>query len=142
MREYARQKGLRRWLIFVPALTPYLSGLWLALVTPASFEIGRHLIEGLKNPTVVRDTKALEVFSIRPMGVNANGRVLIVESVIAPGNEPSFAKLLDLTMMVLPGGKERTAVEYQRLLEASGFELTQIILTSCDVSIIEGRKIG
>ena len=84
----------------------------------------------------------MEVFSIRPMGVNANGRVLIVESVIAPGNEPSFAKLLDLTMMVLPGGKERTAVEYQRLLEASGFELTQIILTSCDVSIIEGRKIG
>ncbi len=71
IREYARQKGLRRWLIFVPALTPYLSGLWLALVTPASFEIGRHLIEGLKNPTVVRDTKALEVFSIRPMGVRS-----------------------------------------------------------------------
>ena len=69
IREYARQQGLRRWLIFVPVLTPYLSGLWLALVTPASFEVGRHLIEGLKNPTVVRDTKALEVFSIRPMGV-------------------------------------------------------------------------
>lgn len=58
IREYARQKGLRRWLIFVPVLTPYLSGLWLALVTPASFEVGRHLIEGLKNPTVVRDTTA------------------------------------------------------------------------------------
>ena len=69
IREYARQKGLRRWLIFVPVLTPYLSGLWLALVTPASFEVGRHLIEGLKNPTVVRDTKALDVFPIRPMGV-------------------------------------------------------------------------
>lgn len=69
IREYARQKGLRRWLIFVPVLTPYLSGLWLALVTPASFEVGRHLIEGLKNPTVVRDKKALDVFPIRPMGV-------------------------------------------------------------------------
>jgi len=69
IREYARQKGLRRWLIFVPILTPYLSGLWLALVTPTSFEVGRHLIEGLKNPTVVRDTTALDVFSIRPMGV-------------------------------------------------------------------------
>ena len=44
-------------------------GLWLALVTPASFEVGRHLIEGLKNPTVVRDRTALEVFPIRPMGV-------------------------------------------------------------------------
>ncbi len=71
IREYARQQGLRRWLIFVPVLTPYLSGLWLALVTPSSFEVGRHLIEGLKNPTVVRDTKALESFSIRPMGVKA-----------------------------------------------------------------------
>jgi uncharacterized protein YbjT (DUF2867 family) len=69
IREYARQKVLRRWLISVPVLTPYLSGLWLALVTPASFEVGRHLIEGLKNPTVVRDRTALDVFPIRPMGV-------------------------------------------------------------------------
>jgi uncharacterized protein YbjT (DUF2867 family) len=68
IREYARQKGLRRWLISVPVLTPYLSSLWLALVTPTAFEVGRHLIEGLKNPTVVRDKTALEVFSIRPMG--------------------------------------------------------------------------
>ncbi len=67
IREYARQVGLRRWLISVPVLTPYLSSLWLALVTPTSFEVGRHLIEGLKNPTVVRDKKALDVFSIRPM---------------------------------------------------------------------------
>jgi len=69
IREYARQKGLRRWLISVPILTPYLSSLWLALVTPASFEVGRHLIEGLKNPTVVRDRSALDVFTIRPMGI-------------------------------------------------------------------------
>ena len=69
IREYARQKGLRRWLISVPVLTPYLSSLWLALVTPAAFEVGRHLIEGLKNPTVVRDAKALQFFEVRPMGV-------------------------------------------------------------------------
>jgi uncharacterized protein YbjT (DUF2867 family) len=69
IREYARQKGLRRWLLSVPVLTPYLSSLWLALVTPASFEVGRHLIEGLKNPTVVRDRSALDVFPIRPVGV-------------------------------------------------------------------------
>lgn len=69
IREYARQKGLRRWLIAVPLLTPYLSSLWLALVTPAAFEVGRHLIEGLKNPTAIRDRTALEVFQIRPMGI-------------------------------------------------------------------------
>src|SRR3984957_9965277 len=81
IREYARQKGLRRWLISVPVLTPYLSSLWLALVTPASFEVGRHLIEGLKNPTVVRDKTALDVFSaIRPMGI----REAIRKALIAP----------------------------------------------------------
>jgi uncharacterized protein YbjT (DUF2867 family) len=69
IREYARQRRLRRWLISVPVLTPYLSGLWLALVTPTSFEVGRHLIEGLKNPTVVQDRTALDVFPIRPMGI-------------------------------------------------------------------------
>jgi uncharacterized protein YbjT (DUF2867 family) len=69
IREYARQQGLRRWLIPVPLLTPYLSGLWLALVTPATSEVGRHLVEGLRNPTVVRDTKALDAFPIRPMGM-------------------------------------------------------------------------
>jgi uncharacterized protein YbjT (DUF2867 family) len=69
IREYARQKGLRRWLISVPVLTPYLSSLWLALVTPASFEIGRHLIEGLKNPTIVQNQESLNAFPIRPMGV-------------------------------------------------------------------------
>jgi uncharacterized protein YbjT (DUF2867 family) len=80
IRAYARQRGLRRWLISVPILTPYLSGLWLALVTPASFEVGRHLIEGLKNPMVVRDGAALDVFPIRPMGVEAAIRTAIAES--------------------------------------------------------------
>jgi len=69
IREYARQRGLRRWLISVPVLTPYLSSLWLSLVTPSSAGIGRSLIEGLRNPTVVRNRSALEDFSIKPMGV-------------------------------------------------------------------------
>ena len=69
IREYAQQRGLRRWLISVPVLTPYLSSLWLALVTPAAFEVGRHLIEGLKNPTVVRGRSALNAFPINPMSI-------------------------------------------------------------------------
>ena len=80
IREYARQKGLRRWLIFVPVLTPYLSGLWLALVTPAKFEVGRHLIEGLRNPTVVRDTTALAAFSVRPVRVTEAVRQAIADT--------------------------------------------------------------
>ena len=50
IREYARQKGLRRWLISVPVLTPYLSSLWLALVTPTSLRGRAALDRGLEEP--------------------------------------------------------------------------------------------
>jgi uncharacterized protein YbjT (DUF2867 family) len=69
IREYARQRGLRRLMIRVPVLTPYLSSLWLALVTPTEFETGRHLIEGLKNSTVVRNNSAHKQFPARPIGI-------------------------------------------------------------------------
>lgn len=67
IKMYARQKNLTRVLVSVPLLTPYLSSLWLGLVTPNSAEVGRHLIEGLRNPTVVRSRRAERVFSHKPM---------------------------------------------------------------------------
>ena len=69
MRDYARQRGLRRLMIPVPVLTPRLSSLWLGLVTPVYARVGRKLIEGLRNPTVVEDGSALETFTIRPRGL-------------------------------------------------------------------------
>ena len=69
IQEYARLRGMRRWLISVPMLTPYLSSLWLKLVSPSTAEVGRHLIEGLRNPTVVRDKSALQQFSVKPMTI-------------------------------------------------------------------------
>ena len=53
----------------MPVLTPYLSSLWLGLVTPVYARTGRKLVEGLRNPTVVRDPAALETFAIRPRGL-------------------------------------------------------------------------
>jgi uncharacterized protein YbjT (DUF2867 family)/ligand-binding SRPBCC domain-containing protein len=67
MREYARLRRLRRLLLPVPVLTPHLSGLWLALVTPAQAQVGRALVEGLRNATVVRSPAARETFPIHPM---------------------------------------------------------------------------
>jgi uncharacterized protein YbjT (DUF2867 family) len=69
MREYARQRGLRRWMIPVPLLTPRLSSLWLGLVTPVYARVGRKLIDSLRHPTVVRDDSAQRLFPIRPIGV-------------------------------------------------------------------------
>jgi uncharacterized protein YbjT (DUF2867 family) len=69
MQEYARQSGLRRWMIPVPVLTPRLSSLWLGLVTPIYARIGRKLIDSMRNPTLVRDPSALTVFRIKPKGL-------------------------------------------------------------------------
>ena len=69
MREYARQRGLRRWMIPVPLLTPRLSSLWLGLVTPLYARVGRKLIDSLRYPTVVRNVSAQRLFPIRPIGV-------------------------------------------------------------------------
>lgn len=66
MRQYAQARGLRRLMIRVPVLTPWLSSLWLALVTPIQAEVGRELIEGVRTPTVVHDDAALRAFPIRP----------------------------------------------------------------------------
>lgn len=68
MREYARQRGLRRWMIPVPVLSPRLSSLWLGLITPVFARIGRELVEGLRNETTVHDDSAMRVFSVRPRG--------------------------------------------------------------------------
>jgi len=70
MREYARQRGLRRWMIPVPVLTPRLSSLWLGLVTPLYARVGRKLIDSIRHPTVVQDRSALAQFAVRPVGVS------------------------------------------------------------------------
>jgi hypothetical protein len=71
MREYARRRGLRRYLIGVPVLTPRLSSLWLGLTTPVYARIGRKLIEGVRNPTVVTRDDAQRDFDLRPMTMSA-----------------------------------------------------------------------
>jgi uncharacterized protein YbjT (DUF2867 family) len=77
MGEYALQRGLRRWMIPVPVLTPRLSGIWLNLVAPVYARIGRKLVESIRHSTVVNREDALRAFPIKPLGVKeAMGRVL------------------------------------------------------------------
>jgi uncharacterized protein YbjT (DUF2867 family) len=83
MREYARQRSLRRLMISVPVLTPRLSSLWLGLVTPVYARIGRKLIDSIRNPTVVRDPIALELFSFRPKGL----REIIARAIVNEDRE-------------------------------------------------------
>jgi len=70
MREFARQRKLHRIILRVPFLSLSLSSRWLTLITPVYAAIGRCLIESVRNPSVVRDPKSLEAFSVRPMGIS------------------------------------------------------------------------
>jgi uncharacterized protein YbjT (DUF2867 family) len=70
MRAYGRQRGLTPLIIPVPVLTPWLSALWLGLVTPLYARIGRAIIESIVHVTVVWDNAALTTFAVRPMGVD------------------------------------------------------------------------
>ena len=80
MHEYARQRGLRRLMIPVPLLTPYLSSLWLGFVTPLYARVGRKLVESLRNPTLVSDNQAYTDFSVRPRSLKeAIARALVNE---------------------------------------------------------------
>jgi uncharacterized protein YbjT (DUF2867 family) len=69
MREYARQRGLRRLMLPVPVLTPRLSSLWLGLVTPLYARVGRVLVESICHESVVRDPRAQRDFEIAPIGL-------------------------------------------------------------------------
>lgn len=73
--------------------------------------------------------------------MKTESRLLVVEMVIPPGNEPSVAKLLDLEMLVVTGGRERTEVEYNYLFASSGLKLSRIIHTKEGVCIIEGIRV-
>ena len=66
-----------------------------------------------------------------------HGRLLVIELVLPPGEEPFFGKWLDLHMLVLLGARERTAAEYGALFNAAGFELTRVAPTMAGPSIVE-----
>jgi hypothetical protein len=68
-----------------------------------------------------------------------DGRLILLEGVVLPANEPDLTKLIDLEMLVLPGGKERTADEYGALFARNGFELTTVVPTQSPLCVIEAR---
>ena len=73
MLTYAKVRGLKRWLVPVPVLTPRLSSLWVNLVTPIPAAIARPLVEGLRNENVVTDSTARELFpSVHPADYRAS----------------------------------------------------------------------
>jgi hypothetical protein len=84
-----------------------------------------------KNQTILRNIRA---------NMPDDAKVLIIEAVVPEGNEPHFSKIIDLEMLIAPGGVERTPSEFEALLRDSGFKLNRIIPTPGMMSIIEAVK--
>jgi hypothetical protein len=88
------------------------------------------------------DDRAIRILhNIRTAIGAKRSRVILLESVIAAGNTPDLGKIIDLEMLVMPGGKERTAEEFERLFTQAGLELTRIVPTQSPLSVIEARPV-
>lgn len=87
------------------------------------------------------DEQCTQILRLIHQVIPPQGKLLVLESVIRPGNEFDFAKLLDLNMLLIPGGKERTEEEFRSLLAAGGFRLTRIVPTPADLCVLEGVKV-
>ncbi len=73
--------------------------------------------------------------------VPPNGKVLLAETIVPPGNDPHQIKLIDVTMLAVTGGRERTEAEYAQLFSAAGFALERVIPTREGISLIEGKPV-
>ena len=87
------------------------------------------------------DEKAIAILKNCRSQMKPNGRLIIVDCVVPENNEPDFSKTFDLNMMVMTGGKERTAAEFSQLLEAAGFKLLRVIPTDVPPSIVEAEPV-
>ena len=84
------------------------------------------------------DAHATTILRNCRQAVGAGGRVLLAEMVIPPGNDPHVGKLLDLEMLVMVGGHERTEAEFRDLLAGAGFRLARVVPTASPTCVIEG----
>jgi hypothetical protein len=87
------------------------------------------------------DDRCLTILSNCHRAMRPQSKLLIVEMVVPPGNQASVAKLLDMEMLAITGGRERTEAEFETLLASSGFRLSRIIPTRDEVCLIEAIRL-
>lgn len=86
------------------------------------------------------EAQCLTILGNLHKAMSKDARLLVVEMVLPGRNEPHFGKILDMVMLALPGGEERTGEEYRALLAKAGFRLTRIVPTASPVSVVEAVK--
>jgi len=84
------------------------------------------------------DAPAVAILRNVRQAIQPDGKLLVIEFVVPRPNEPSLAKLLDLNMLAVTGGRERTEVEYRDLFAAAGFGLGAVHPAAGPQCVIEG----
>lgn len=87
------------------------------------------------------DTECTTILRNCHHALKPNGKLLLVEMVVPPDNSPSMAQAMDLNMLVLLTGRERTESEYRDLLAAGGFKIERVIPTHSPFSVIEASRV-
>jgi hypothetical protein len=108
-----------------------VSGDFFESVPKADAYIMKHIIHDWD------DERALKILRNCALHLPRGGKVILLETVLAPGNEPHFGKWLDIEMFMLPGGRERTEEEFRHLLKQAGLRLTRIVPNETPLSVIE-----
>ncbi|HSL06205.1 MAG TPA: methyltransferase [Nitrospiraceae bacterium] len=85
------------------------------------------------------DEECIQILRNCRDAMNEKGKVLVVDTVIAPGNNPSWGKLLDIQMLII-GGRERTKKEFAAMFAEAGLKLTRVVPTKGPLSIVEGVR--
>jgi hypothetical protein len=85
------------------------------------------------------DAKSTLILTNTRKAMSPSSKVLILESIVEPGNAPSFTKLLDINMFLIPGGLERTRAQYDALLANAGLKIASITPTTTEISVIEAK---
>jgi hypothetical protein len=85
------------------------------------------------------DERSIQILKNIRKAMKPGARVILLDSVLPPANQPDFGKVIDLEMLLMPGGRERTDEEFRALFDRAGFELTRIVPTQSALSVIEAR---
>jgi len=85
------------------------------------------------------DDQCVQILSNCREAMAPGGRIYVVDSVIEAGNGPQWGKLLDINMLVLTGGRERTAAEFGALFDRAGLQVERVAPTQCPLGIVVGK---
>jgi hypothetical protein len=110
------------------------SGDFFAAVPAGDAYIMKHIIHDWS------DKRAQNILQSCHRAGRGKTKVVLIEGVLTPGNEPHFGKLLDLEMLLLPGGRERTEEDFAQLFQNAGFRLTRVVHTKSPVCVVEAEK--